>query len=68
MVLYNRDKDMRVYSDHFPNRKKPVLVFQHGNLASALGYFNNDEAADIFMKFLAEMVGAKDEEEDKCLR
>ena len=68
MMLCNVDKDMRVGPTHLPGRKKPALIFQYENAATICGTFINDEIADVFMKFLAEMVGAKNEEESKCLR
>lgn len=68
MMLFNVDKDMRVGPTHIPGRKKPALIFQYANAATICGTFTNDEMADVFMKFLAEMVGAKGEEESKCLR
>jgi hypothetical protein len=49
----------------FPDRKKPCLCVQEGSSIVVYGTFNNDEAANNFMKKLGEFVGAYFEKESE---
>lgn len=46
---------------HFPYRKKVCLGMydEHNNIWHKVATFNNDDAADDFMEYLARFVGAK---------
>lgn len=44
----------------FPDRKRPSLCIQKGNVITVYGTFNGIEQADNFMNELADFLGAKE--------
>lgn len=55
----------KIGSYHFQDRKKPCLCIVKGNTCVVYGTFNNDMAADNFMRILAKVVGAADGKENE---
>ena len=56
------DKDITVSAEKFPDRKRPAICITKGNFITVYGYFSNDIDADLFIKELAKLVGAQQEE------
>lgn len=56
---------MKILAMHFPYRKKVCLGIYdyHSNAFIKVATFNNDESAEVFMKYLALFVGAERKEE-----
>ena len=52
---------MQICAMHFPYRKKICLAIydKHTNSYIKVATFNNDEAAEEFMNYLAQFIGAK---------
>lgn len=55
--------DKGFVSMHMPARKKPCLAVKEGNVFTKVASFNNEESAELFMNFVAEMFFIKEEEE-----
>jgi hypothetical protein len=53
--------DARVGAFQFPDRKRPALCVEKGNVVTVYGYFKDKEAANQFMHELAQAVGASEE-------
>lgn len=62
-VLTNGKLNIGAYM--FPDRKKPCLVVEEGNVCVVYGHFNSIEGADEFMRILGKMVGAETDGERK---
>lgn len=56
--------DTSIGAATYPGRKRPAIIVQHGNSASVYGYFKDGICMALFMDELAELVGAKKEEDD----
>lgn len=59
-----RDKDTTISVERFPDRKRPALCITKGTFATVYGYFRDDASAELFISELANLVGAKREEND----
>lgn len=57
MLLVKGDKSIGVL--HFPDRKLPHICYWVGNNVYDCGRFNSEDAAERFMKALADIVGVK---------
>jgi hypothetical protein len=56
--------DTSIGAATYPGRKRPAIIVQRGNSASVYGYFKDAICAALFMDELAELVGAKKEEDN----
>lgn len=55
--------DKGFMSMHMPERKKPCLAIKEGNVFTKVASFNNEESAEWFMNFVAEMFNVKEREQ-----
>jgi hypothetical protein len=55
--------DTSIGAVEYPDRKRPAIIVRHGNSDSVFGYFKNIKCARLFMNELAELVGAKKEDD-----
>ena len=64
MVIEN-SRGQKIYAMNFPYRKKQGIGIydRHRNAILKVATFNDDESAEIFMRYLAEFVGAREVEE-----
>lgn len=62
-IIIGRD-DVKIGAYKYPDRKRPCLCVQKGNLTTVYGYFRDNESADEFMQELVQLVGAQPAEED----
>jgi hypothetical protein len=58
--IVDTKKEIFVGSEQLPDRKKPSLVVQRGNSITVLGYFTNQESADLFQKALFDIFHEND--------
>ena len=56
MVIKNEKTGVSIAATHMPFRKKMCLTIIEGNTETKYATFNNDEAAEEFMKKLVEFV------------
>lgn len=61
MTIIQDKHGRKICAMHFPYRKKICLAIydKHTNAYIKVATFNNDEAADEFMEYLARFIGAK---------
>ncbi len=59
------DESVKIGAYMFPDRKKPMLCKEEGNVIVSYGSFRSTEAAEDFMNELGKLVGAKFELEDR---
>ena len=55
--------DKGFVSMQMPERKKPCLAIKEGNVFTKVASFNNEESAEWFMNFVAEMFNVKEREQ-----
>ena len=53
--IRNDKEDITIGIDRMPYRKKLCLVVEHGNTETKYATFNNDEAAQEFMRIFAKL-------------
>lgn len=63
-IIYTSDGKKKIYSMRMQYRKKPCLaIFEEPNSIVKVASFNNEESAELFMNYIADMMNAKREEE-----
>lgn len=55
--------DVSIGAAEYPDRKRPAIIVQKGNSAGVYGYFRDIGSARDFMNELAQLIGAKKENE-----
>ncbi len=63
--IITSDGSVKIGAYIFPDRKKPMLCKEEGNVIVSYGSFRSKEAAENFMNELGKLVGAKFEPEDR---
>ena len=58
-----RKGDLAFGAINYPDRKHPALCITYGNQSNVYGYFRSDELAHEFLLVVADMIGAKQEED-----
>lgn len=63
MSLAITNGNVKICAVMFPDRKKPMIAVQKGNVITCYGSFRSEESADRFIRELAEFFGLKHAEE-----
>lgn len=64
--IINRIKGLAIGPFIFPDRKKPIIGVMEGNQVRVYGHFLSADAAEEFMRELAEAITAEKEEKEKA--
>lgn len=56
------DKGIAISAEKFPDKKRPAICIEQSGFTTVYGYFHDDESGELFIKKLAELVGAKKED------
>ena len=50
---------VEIGAETFPDKKRPAIVITKGHQTTVYGYVKDEKCAEVFMRELAELVGAK---------